>query len=117
MIRNSKINLGLHILGHPPTDLDKLSEYVATIMAYDTIHYSSIRRILAEYLGLDYNEIRKYPNRINKYGLTNSEILSRLHEVAKNVIRRMLQENVLRGDEIMKILNEEIQRHLGGNTC
>lgn len=117
MIRNSQINLGLHILGHPPTDLDKLSEYVATIMAYDTIYYPSIRRILAEYLGLNYDEIRKYPNKMNKYGLTNSEILSRLHEVAKNVIKRILQENALGEDEIMKILNEEIQRHLGGNTC
>ncbi len=111
-IRNTQIEMGLHVFAHPR--LDKLAEYVATIMANDTYEYPSIRRVIAEYLGLDYDEMKSKPNDINKFGLTNSETLKLLHKIAVRTIDDLLKADNGSDDLILKILNKNISEILGG---
>ncbi len=111
-VRNTQIEMGLHIFAHPR--LDKLAEHVATIMANDTHEYPSIRRIIAEYLGLDYDEMKSKPNEINRFGLTNSETLKLLHRIAVKTIDDLLKANSDSDDTILEILNKNIYEILGG---
>ena len=108
MVRGTQVNMGLHVFGHPPEDPGRLAEYVATAMAYDAPSLPSIRRVLAEYLGLDYDEMRRNPSAINKLGMTNSEALSMLHRVAVGVIRRLLEEGDDSEDAILRAVREEL---------
>jgi len=111
-IRNTQIEMGLHIFAHPRL----MAEYIATIMANDTYDYPSIRRVIAEYIGLNYDEIRSKPNEINKFGLTNSEILSILHKIAVETIKELIEKNIDSDEEIIDILNKNISKILGGVT-
>jgi len=90
LVRGSQVNLGLHVFGHPPRDPRRLAEYIATVMAYDSHCCPSIRRALAEAFGLDYDEIRKNPM-ASTGGVSNRELLERLHEVAVRSLERLLE--------------------------
>jgi cobaltochelatase CobN len=111
-VRNTQIEMGLHVFAHPR--LDKLSEYVATVMANDTHEYPSIRRVIAEYLGLDYDEMKSKPNEINKFGLTNSETINLLHKIAVKTIDDLLKADSDSDDLILEILDKNISEILGG---
>ena len=111
-VKNTQIEMGLHIFGNPR--LDKLAEWVATVMANDTHEYPSIRRVIAEYLGLDYDEIRTKPNKINKFGITNSEILRILHKIAVKTIDELLKCDNVDDTKIISILDKNISEFLGG---
>lgn len=113
-VRGTQIEMGLHIFGNPRTD--KLAEYVATVMAYDSHEYPSIRRVLAEYIGLNYDEIRKKPNEVNKFGLTNSETLNLLHKVAIKTIEDLINSENKSEDYILEILDKNISEVFGGVT-
>ncbi len=114
VVRGSQVNMGLHVFGEPCRDLRKLSEYVVTAMSYDTHRYPSIKRVLAEYLGLDYEELRGEPLKVNeKWGLTNRELLDKLHVVAVNVLERLLAQGSCSSASIAELVDEEVARLLG----
>ena len=102
LVRGTQINLGLHIFGNPPQDPRRLAEYVVTAMAYDTRTTPSIKRVLAEYVGLNYDYLRKNPLRLTN-GVPNRELIKILHKVAINTLER-----VLRGDNAEVAVNEEL---------
>ena len=112
-IRGTQIDMGLHVFGHPVEDPAKLAEYVATAMAYDSHNFPSIRRALADYLGLDYDWMRNEPLAINDLGLTNSETIELLHKLAVGVIRRLLEMKVaqaqLTPDLLSSLVRDELQ--------
>ncbi|RLF22812.1 MAG: hypothetical protein DRJ68_00965 [Thermoprotei archaeon] len=114
-VRSSQIELGLHVFGHPPRDPEVLSNYVVTLMTYDTHAYPSIIRVLAEALGLDYDEMRKAPLTYNaKLGLTNQQIIDKLREVSKRVLERLLRSKSPPSDDaIINLLSEEVAACLG----
>ncbi len=111
MVRGTQIEMGLHVFAHPRSD--KIAEYVATIMAYDTHRYPSIRRVLAEYLGLNYDEMVAKPNEINRLGLTNSETIKLLHELAVKTIDDLLKADGDVEEIIFEILNKNISEVFG----
>ncbi len=102
LMRESQINLGLHIFSYPPCEHDRLAEYVVTAMAYDSYESPSIRRILAQYIGLDYDYIRKNPMELTD-GIPNREILKLLHKLSVTVLKRLLD-----GEEVKRVINEEV---------
>ncbi|WFO74753.1 cobaltochelatase subunit CobN [Desulfurococcaceae archaeon MEX13E-LK6-19] len=113
MVKNTQVNKGLHILGHPPVDARELAEYVATIMSFDTYRTPSIKRVLAEYLGLDYDELRRKPMELNKvYGIRNSELLDRLHLIAVSVLEKLIEREDMGEEEIIRVVEEEARRWL-----
>ena len=110
-VRGTQIEMGLHVFANPR--LDKIAEYVATIMAYDTHRYPSIRRVLAEYLGLNYDEMVAKPNEVNRLGLTNSETIKLLHEVAVKTIEDLLKADRDLEEIVFEILNKNISEVFG----
>ncbi len=112
-VRNTQIEMGLHVFANPR--LDKLAEYVAMIMANDTHEYPSIRRIIAGYLGLDYDKMKSKPNEVNKFGLTNSETLKLLHKIVVKTINDLLKVGSDSDDTILELLNKNISEILGGD--
>lgn len=108
MVKSTQIEMGLHVFGYPPTDTFKLANYIATAMMYDSHSFPSIRRVLAEYLGLNYDWMKTNPNSVNKFKLTNSETLNLLHKVAVNIIEKLLRNPLLKND-IPTLVTEELK--------
>ncbi len=117
-VRGTQIEAGLHIFGNPPTNKLKIAEYIASAMAYDSHEIPSIRRVLAEFLGLNYDELRLKPNKNNKFGLTNAETLNLLHKLAIKVIFKLLEMNInsrnLNSKLLIQIINDEFNNLIGG---
>jgi len=103
LMRGSQINLGLHIFGHPPKEPERLAEYVATAMAYDSYVSPSIRRVIAEAIGLNYDEVRKNPLGMTD-GFTNRELLGILHKIAVKSLERLLN------GEGFDVIKEEVEK-------
>ncbi|HIP88878.1 MAG TPA: cobaltochelatase subunit CobN [Thermococcus paralvinellae] len=103
LMRGSQINLGLHVFGCPPKEPNRLAEYVATAMAYDSYSHPSIRRVIAEAMGLDYDGIRKNPLEMTD-GFTNMELLDILHRIAVKSLERLLN------GESFGVIEEEIEK-------
>jgi len=109
-VRGTQIEDGLHIFAHP--NVKKLAEHVATVMAYDSHEFPSIRRVLAEYIGLDYDEMRRNPSAVNSLGMTNAETLELLHRKAVAIIDELLTSD-LRGENIAAV----VEKHVGSLRC
>ncbi|NJD98917.1 cobaltochelatase subunit CobN [Thermococcus sp. LS1] len=103
LMRGSQINLGLHIFGYPPGEPERLAEYVATAMAYDSYASPSIRRVIAEAVGLDYDELKKNPLGTTN-GFTNRELLEIFHKIAVKSLERLLK------GESFEVIAEEIEK-------
>jgi len=108
MVRRTQINMGLHIFGHTPNDPSKLANYAVTVMMYDSHNYPSIIRIIAEYMGLDYDKMRSNPSDTNELGLTNSETLELIGKVAVRVLEQILRNPELRTN-ILDIVTRELE--------
>ncbi|WP_457742819.1 cobaltochelatase subunit CobN [Thermococcus sp.] len=102
-MRGSQINLGLHVFGYPPNEPERLAEYVATAMAYDSYAAPSIRRVIAGAVGLDYNELKKNPLETTN-GFTNRELLEIFHKTAVKSLERLLK------GESFEVVEEEIEK-------
>ena len=112
-IRETQIEMGLHVFAHPR--IEKLAEWITTVMAYDNNEFPSIRRVLAEYIGLDYDEIKAKPMEVNKLGLTNSETLQILHNIAVNVIQDLLDAKDKDFDDLVfELIDKHISKVFGG---
>ncbi|WP_198001994.1 cobaltochelatase subunit CobN [Archaeoglobus veneficus] len=110
-VRGTQIESGLHIFAHP--NVEKLAEHVATIMAYDSHEFPSIRRVLAEYIGLDYDEMRRNPSAVNSLGMTNAETLELLHRKAIAIIDELLKLESKESHDIAAI----VKKHVGSLRC
>ncbi|USG99330.1 cobaltochelatase subunit CobN [Thermococcus argininiproducens] len=103
LMRGSQINLGLHVFGYPPKEPERLAEYIATAMAYDSYASPSIRRAIAEAIGADYDKIRKNPLETTN-GFTNRELLEIFHKIAVKSLERLLN------GEGFGVIKEEIEK-------
>jgi len=113
--RETQIELGLHVFGS--SEEERAVEYAATVMAKDS-HYSvSLRRALAEYFGLDYEELREKPFEVNRFGMTNLETMDFLQKTALKVLERLVEEGIESEDldiEVLdRVLREVINFELG----
>ncbi len=106
-VKETQIESGLHVFGNLRDE--KLADYIATTMAFDTPEFPSIRRVLAEALGLNYEELKQNPSDLNALGIMNSQTLTLLHKLAVNTLKRLLEINAeIEPELVEKILNEEV---------
>jgi len=115
MVRGTQINMGLHVFGSSPTDPSKLANYAVTVVAYDSHNFPSIIRTIAEYMGLNYDEIRTNPLGVNELGMTNSETLEAIRRVAVRVVESLIRSPELRAN-ILGLLDEESKSVFGGDV-
>jgi len=108
MVRGTQINMGLHIFGHPPDDPSKLANYAVTVMMYDSHNFPSIVRVMAEFMGLDYDRMRSNPSEVNELGLTNSETLELIRRAAVRALERILRDPKLRAN-IVDVVAQELE--------
>lgn len=102
-IRNSEINVGLHIFATPPEDPKILSEYVFTAMSHDTSLTTSINKVLLESLGFDYNNIINKPLDFTN-GVMNKEISEKVCDIGKKLLKDIISNKKI---EIVKKFKEE----------
>lgn len=114
MVKNTYINMGLHILGEPPREPRRLAEYVATILSSDTPTLPSLRRVMAKYLGLDYDDLRRNPlKQNNRYGKLNNELLETINNLTVRILEKLLEGEQVDEHQIESTIKEETARTLG----
>ncbi len=92
LVKSTQVEKGLHVFGRAPTNSDELAETVVVVMRYDTSNWPSIRRAVAEYLGLSYDELLKKPNEYCEVlGTTNRRVLELLDRIAVEVLKKLLE--------------------------
>jgi len=84
-------------------------------MAYDSHNLPSIIRTIAEYVGLDYDEMRADPLRVNELGMTNSETLEVIRKIAVKVVETLIRSPELKSN-ILEVLDEELRSAFGGEV-
>jgi len=109
-VRNTQVEDGLHVLGRPPSEVHRLAEYVATVMAKDSPTAPSLMRAVAEHLGLNYDEMRKNPHGNALPGMTNSEVLERIRTCVVKCLEDLLKRGVGPEDLSEEMLMEALER-------
>ena len=108
MLEETMIRDGLHILGKVPEG-EQLVDMLVSVLRFDQGKVPSIRRAILEMIGLSYDEVLDKPDGFNyKLGKANRKILNLSIEVAKNIIRALLQTERPSKEEIVAIAKKEI---------
>ncbi|WP_410508897.1 cobaltochelatase subunit CobN [Methanosarcina hadiensis] len=94
-IRNSQVHHGMHIFGQIPQD-EKKVEFINSILRYDDQESVgsriSIRRLVAEILGLDLDELISDQSRISENGKSNGQRLEEIDSLSKDFIRTFIND-------------------------
>ncbi|WP_292390481.1 cobaltochelatase subunit CobN [Methanosarcina sp. UBA5] len=92
-IRNSQINNGMHIFGQIPEG-EKKVEFINSILRYDDQgsvgDKVSIRKLIAELLELDLDELISDQSRISENGKSNGQRLEEIDSLSKDFIRTFI---------------------------
>lgn len=85
-LRDTSIADGLHILGQPPQG-EKMVEFIACLLKYDFEESISLRRVILELMGLDYEIVVNQPGELVEiYQKTNGELLEEAYQLSKDFI-------------------------------
>jgi cobaltochelatase CobN len=90
-IRNTQINSGMHIFGELPQG-DKRVDFINSILRYDSGSVS-LRRVIAEVMGLNFDELLSDQGAISKYNKPNGEMLEEIDTFSKMLIKEFLSGN------------------------
>ena len=113
MVKNTQINLGLHVFGKAP-DIDKTVEYVVTLFLKDTPRSKSVLRLVVEALGLDYDYLRDHPEvYVRELGMTGRELLDKIRKALIHVLHELLRDGCRDATEIENRLRRMLLRELG----
>lgn len=89
-LRDSQVQDGLHVFGDIPTG-EKLVEFINSILRHDFGEDTSLRRVVCELMGLDYDLVMENPGEWQQgFGKTYGELLGEAQGYAKEFIRRIL---------------------------
>ncbi|MDQ1275779.1 MAG: cobaltochelatase CobN, partial [Euryarchaeota archaeon] len=92
-IRNSQIHHGMHIFGQIPEG-EKKVEFINSVLRYDDQESAgnkvSIRRLIAEIMGLDLDELISDQSRISENGKSNGQRLEKIDSLSKDFIRTFI---------------------------
>lgn len=92
-IRNTQIQSGMHIFGQMPEG-EKKVEFINSILRYDDQgsvgNKVSIRRLIAELLELDLDELISDQSRISENGKSNGQLLEEIDSLSKDFIRTFI---------------------------
>ena len=98
-LSNSTFRDGLHVLGQAP-DVDKLARTIVSMLRFDTPSAPSIRRVVAECLGLDYRELLEKPHEVNpRMNMRNEKILEKITELSVKLVREIINRYMLSSRE------------------
>jgi cobaltochelatase CobN len=90
--RESLRNQGLHIFGSPPVGEDRI-DLLAAMARFDEEGQPSLRRVMLELMGIDFEEAEAHPERFCELeGKTYGELLAEAHQLGKEFIRAVLEE-------------------------
>lgn len=108
-IRNTQIQSGMHIFGQMPEG-EKKVEFINSILRYDDQgsvgNKVSIRRLIAELLELDLDELISDQSRISKNGKSNGQLLEEIDSLSKEFIRTFINNPEKEPDRIIKEIFE-----------
>ncbi|HEY3360409.1 MAG TPA: cobaltochelatase subunit CobN, partial [Methanosarcina sp.] len=109
-IRNSQIHNGMHIFGQLPEG-EKKVEFINSILRYDDQgsvgSKVSIRRLIAELLELDLDELISDQSRISENGKSNGQRLEEIDSLSKDFIRTFINSPEKEPTQIIKEIFEE----------
>jgi len=109
LVKNTQINMGLHIFGCEYSS-DRCVEYVLAILHKDSFRCPSIIRVILEMLGLDYDYVRSRPDiYIDKLGMTGLEVINKAREVARRVIMKLLDRYDVDDFEILRTILDTVR--------
>ena len=97
--KRSLIPKGLYVLGEKPSKEDLLN-YLVFVARYDRGKVKSLHRIVAEALGVDYDEALERASSISRNGKRYSKVL----EEVEAKVKRIIDENLLKGREVKEVL-------------
>ncbi len=110
LIRSSQVNMGLHVLGEPPSG-KKLAEYVVTALSYDSPEAPGLLRSLASELGIDYDDVLRNPTKINPVlGVPNREVKDLLFKACLRIVSKLLEKPWMDDYELSKLIREEVEQ-------
>jgi cobaltochelatase CobN len=90
--RESQRNQGLHIFGAPPEGEDRV-DLIAALSRFDYENQPSLRRVVFELMGLDFDEAEAHPEAFCELeGKTYGELLAEAQQISKEFIRTFLEE-------------------------
>jgi len=109
-IRNSQINNGMHVFGQLPEG-EKKVEFINSILRYDDQgsvgNKVSIRRLIAELLELDLDELISDQSLISENGKSNGQRLEEIDFLSKNFIRTFRNSPEKEPAQVIKEIFEE----------
>lgn len=101
-IRNTQIQLGMHIFGEIPVD-EKRIDLINSILRYDSGD-NSPRRIVANVFGLEFNQIVQQQDKFNSsFGMSNGALLEWLDEKVKICISFALSKKEASWNELLGV--------------
>ena len=90
-LRNSQIQDGLHIFGDIPTG-KRRAEYINSILRHDFGEDTSLRRVVCELMGLNYDLVKENPSEWHEgFNKTQGELLVEAQGYAKEFILQFLR--------------------------
>ncbi|AKB82289.1 CobN component of cobalt chelatase involved in B12 biosynthesis [Methanosarcina barkeri 3] len=109
-IRNSQIHNGMHIFGQIPEG-EKKVEFINSVLRYDDQgsvgNKVSIRRLIAELLGLDLDELISDQSLISENGKSNGQLLEEIDSLSKDFIRTFINNPEKEPARIIKEIFDE----------
>ena len=110
LVGETDINLGLHILGSPPSPGNKLAKYVVTIDQRLPLEKSLVKT-LASILGTSYYELEDKPMEINEaLGIPNRELKKKIRLAAETIIEKIISSGER---DHCRIINRVLKEYFG----
>lgn len=111
VLRESQFRDGLHIFGEAPTG-EALAEVLGAVLRLDQPDCPSLRRALAECLGLEYNALLEEPQAFHPAaGVSNGKLLDELDLLGKEILADILELAVDAVGEPLARAQEHISRY------
>jgi cobaltochelatase CobN len=102
-VKNSQTSVGMHVFGEIP-EKDALSEYINTILRFDTNNKLNTRRLVFELWGEDIFDALENPGKYGKSGKPYSDLMFESDRKAKEIIDRVIEKQ-----DINDILVSEVK--------
>jgi cobaltochelatase CobN len=92
-VKSTQIRLGLHTMGEPPAD-DRLIEYLVALTRLENPGAPSLRKSVAEVLGVDYEKMLDEPGTYDEeLGVTYSQAADEVYETSRDLVTTLARQD------------------------
>ncbi|MGD6932696.1 MAG: cobaltochelatase subunit CobN [Candidatus Bathyarchaeia archaeon] len=105
-LADAQIRDGMHILGEAPKG-ERLDEFLVTLTRLSNGDVPSLRESLAQFKGLDYEDLLAHRGKLGSDGKTNGDRLKELYAISLELIQK-LHAHDFKEQAITKILTEAL---------